>query len=216
MTTSAQAPSASVMILLRDSTTHLHAQAEGHPFQRSLVSGAVTRDAYARYLQQMLLVHRALESALRTASQTVPAIKRVVTAEQYQEPYLLEDLRYYSAPTEGVSPTPGARAVIERISRAAATAPESLLGFHYVLEGSNNGNRFIAKAIRGAFRLSGTEGVKYLDPYGDRQREVWSAFKAAMDAETFGQNHVQAMVDAAKDMFEGITAISNDLTAPTG
>lgn len=214
MTTSAAAPSGSVMLLLRDSTAQLHSQAEGHAFQRSLVTGAVSREAYARYLQQMLLVHQALESALRAAAQTVPAIGRVVTTEQYQEPYLLEDLRFYAAPSQGINPTPATRALINRIKDDAAKSPASLLGYHYVLEGSNNGNRFIAKAIRGAFRLQGDQGVRYLDPYGDRQREVWSAFKAAMDAERFTDAQTQAMVQSAKAMFEGITAISGEVSAP--
>ncbi len=209
MTTSTT-PSSSVMIQLRDSTTHLHAQAEGHAFQRSLVTGEVGRDAYARYLQQMLLVHRALESALRDASNKVPAISRVVTTEQFQEPYLLEDLAFYGASSEGLTPTPGARDLISQIT---AASPAALLGFHYVLEGSNNGNRFIARAIRGAFRLEGSKGVRYLDPYGERQREVWSAFKTAMDAERFTDAETAAMVEAAKAMFECITAISNDLTS---
>lgn len=199
------------MLLLRDSTTHLHSQAEGHAFQRSLVSGTVTRENYARYLQQMLLVHQALESALRAAAAKLPAVSRVVTPEQYQEPYLLEDLRYYGAPSANLQPLPSTSALINRIHSVAANTPVALLGFHYVLEGSNNGNRFIARAIRGAFKISGAEGVRYLDPYGDRQREVWAAFKVAMDAESFSEADSQAMVEAAKAMFEGITAISQDL-----
>ena len=205
--------SPSVMLQLRDSTAHLHSQAEGHAFQRSLVSGTVTREDYARYLQQMLLVHQALENALRAAAPKVPAINRVVTSEQYQEPYLLEDLRFYGASATAVKPLPSTSALIKRISAAWNSTPVALLGFHYVLEGSNNGNRFIARAIRGAFRLSGAEGLRYLDPYADRQREVWAAFKTAMDAESFSEADAHAMVDAAKAMFEGITAISQDLVA---
>lgn len=208
MTTAPTIPSGAIMTLLRDSTSDLHSQAEGHAFQRSLVTGTVSRERYTRYLQQMLLVHLALEADLRDAAGLAPAIGRVVTSEQYQEPYLLEDLRFYGASPDGAHPLPATTALIDRIHTAARTTPASLLGFHYVLEGSNNGSRFIARAIRGAFRLTGSEGVRYLDPYGDRQREVWAAFKAAMDAESFTADEMHAMVEAAKGMFKGITAIS--------
>lgn len=208
MTTAPTIPSGAIMTLLRDSTTDLHSQAEGHAFQRSLVTGTVSRERYARYLQQMLLVHVALENALRAAAKVVPAIGRVVTPEQYQEPYLLEDLSFYGAQPDGAQALPATSALIARIQAAAKATPAALLGFHYVLEGSNNGSRFIARAIRGAFRLTGSNGVRYLDPYGDRQREVWAAFKAAMDAESFTAAEMHAMVEAAKEMFQGITAIS--------
>ncbi len=210
MTTTTSAPS--VMARLRDSTGELHAQAESHPFQRALVSGAVETPAYTAYLQQMLLLHQALESALRNASLALPAIARIVTQEQYQEPYLLEDLRHFAVAPHRLTPTPGARRLIEQILQAADRDPASLLGFHYVLEGANNGNRFIARALRKALNLSGSQGVRYLDPYGDRQREVWSAFKSAMDAESFTESQTTIMIEAAKAMFQGIMEISRDLT----
>lgn len=209
--TTTTAPAPTVMTRLRDSTGELHAQAEGHAFQRALVSGAIEAPVYTAYLQQMLLLHRALESALRGATVSLPAIGRVVTPEQYQEPYLLEDLRFFEASAQGLTPTPGARRLIERITRDAARDPASLLGFHYVLEGANNGNRFIARAIRKALNLTGSQGVRYLDPYGERQREVWSAFKSVMDAEPFTETQATIMVEAAKAMFRGIMDISSDL-----
>lgn len=212
MTTAAPLQTFSVMTLLREGTSDLHTRAETHDFQKSLVSGRISREAYAAYLQQMLLVHRALESALRAAQDRVPAIARVVTAEQFQEPYLLEDLAFYDAPTTGYAPTPGTAALIERIQRDAQQQPLALLGHHYVLEGSNNGNRFIARAIRKAFGLTGDAGVRYLDPYGERQRDVWSAFKTEMDAQGFTEPDGAILLDAAKAMFQGITAISEDLS----
>lgn len=200
----------SVMILLRDSTGDLHAQAEGHAFQRAMVTGSVDRGDYVRYLQQMLIVHRSLESALRASAARVPAIAGVVTPEQYQEPYLLADLRYYEAPAD-VAPLPATTELVRRIEQTAKESPIALLGHHYVLEGSNNGSRFIARAIRKAFDITGEDGLRYLDPYGDRQREVWTAFKAAMDAQSISPGDAARMVEAAKVMFEGISGISEDV-----
>ncbi len=58
--------------------------------------------------------------------------------------------------------------------------PLRLLGMHYVLEGSNNGSRFIARHVGRAYQLSTGPGLRYLDPYGDRQRAYWMDFKNAM------------------------------------
>jgi len=192
---------------LKDGTWDLHAQAEKQPFQQNLVKGKVTRDAYAGWLAQMLLIHTALERRLRELCEKDPRVAAVVTDEQQQEPYLLADLAAlgYDKPAEPLAST---AALIENIEKTAKAEPIRLLGFHYVLEGSNNGNAFIARAVRPALGLEPGSGDRYLDPYGERQREVWAGFKTAIDGESFTAEEQDAMVAAARDMFAAISDLS--------
>jgi len=204
MTTTATPP---LSQKLKDGTWDLHSQAEKQPFQQNLVKGQVSRDAYGGWLVQMLLVHSALEKRLRTLCESDPRVAAVVSDEQYQEPYLLADLAAlgYTRPATALEST--AR-LIETIENAA---PLRLLGHHYVLEGSNNGNAFIARAVRPALRLEAGSGDRYLDPYGERQRAVWGAFKTAIDEQAFTEDEQTAMVEAAREMFAGISALSAEL-----
>ena len=93
-----------VMERLRAETADLHSSAEGKDFQRRMVKGELTRDDYARWLGQMLLVHRALEAPLR-ALMGSPAFA-ALREEQLQEPYLLEDLDALGQDPAAVTPLP--------------------------------------------------------------------------------------------------------------
>lgn len=201
---------------LKAETAEHHTAAERHPFQRSLVRGTVGREGYAEYLGQMLLVHAALEAGLRRAAPAVPAIAKVVREEQYQEPYLRRDLAHFGVDPAAVTPSPATAELVARLERVARERPLALLGHHYVLEGSNNGSRFIARAIRSALGLSGREGTEYLDPYGEAQRANWAQFKADLDACGLSEAEGDVLVKAAAEMFEGIHRISEDLSAAVG
>jgi len=197
---------------LKSGTWDLHQKAESQPFQKSLVKGEVSRAGYAAWLGQMLLVHRVLESRLRELAERDGRVASVVTSEQHQEPYLVADLAALGADAAGAAALPATADLIRTIEEAAEREPIRLLGFHYVLEGSNNGNAFIARAIRSALGLEPGAGDRYLDPYGPRQREVWSAFKTQIDAQGFEDAEQRAMVEAARDMFEGVSAMSVDMS----
>lgn len=200
-----------IMEVLKTSTASLHDAAEGHQFQRSLVKGDLTREQFASYLAQLLLVHRALEAELRRHAPTTPAIARVIKPYQFQEPYLLEDLAFYGVDPSRAEPLPATSAIVEEVRRASGADPLSLLGYHYVLEGSNNGNVFIARALAKSFGLTGNEGLRYLNPYGDQQRPYWAAFKDDMNACGFSPVQMKTLATAAMSMFKAIGAISSEM-----
>ena len=199
-----------VMERLRAETADLHSSAEGKDFQRRMVKGELTRDDYARWLGQMLLVHRALEAPLR-ALMGSPAFA-ALREEQLQEPYLLEDLDALGQDPAAMTPLPATAALVASIERAAAETPLALLGYHYVLEGSNNGNRYIVRQLAPALGLNG-HGQRYLDPYGAEQPAKWAQFKRDMDAVGFAPADADVLVAAAREMFSGIGAISEALGA---
>ncbi len=202
----------SVMKRLRESTRDLHDAAEHHDFQRAFAQGSLPRDRYVGYLGQMYLVHKALEGQLRNAAESSEAIRSVVDERQYQVPYLVEDLEFFDVDPDSIEPLPGTRRVVDEINQMASE-PASLLGLHYVLEGSNNGSRFIARGLMSAYGLTPGPGLRYLDPYGDEQRERWLAFRATMDEVGFSQEDSDRLLEAARHMFQSIVDISDDLLA---
>ena len=202
----------SVMQRLRESTRDLHDAAEHHDFQRAFAQGSLPKDRYVGYLKQMYLVHKALEEQLRNAAESSEAIRSVVDERQYQVPYLIEDLEFFGVDPDSIEALPGTQRLIDDIEQMASE-PASLLGLHYVLEGSNNGSRFIARGLMGVYGLAPGPGLRYLDPYGDEQRERWLAFRATMDEVGFSPEDSDRLLKSARHMFQGIVDISDDLLA---
>lgn len=194
------------MTLLRDQTAEAHAAAEREPFMRSLLRGEVSRAGYVAYLEQMLVVHRALESALAACPDA--KVRRVVRGEQFQGPNLAADLRALGG-RETPEPMAPAAALAERLR--ALTDPSALLGALYVLEGSKNGAVYLARAVRRALGLSAGMGDRYLDPHGPAQKDVWATFKGRMNAEPWDETQRASMVASARAVFEGMQAIAEAL-----
>ena len=199
-----------VMERLRTETRDLHDRAERQEFQRRMVSGGLTRDDYVAWLGQMLEIHRALEGALAAHIGVDPRFS-AVTHRQLQVPYLLDDLAALGADVENLRPLPATRSFIARIEADAESEPLRLLGYHYVLEGSNNGNRFIARALLPSLGLDRDSGGRYLDPYGAEQPAVWKAFKAEMSRTGFSADEMDRLVAAARVMFDAIADVSSEL-----
>lgn len=211
--TAATTDPSGVMARLKAETQDLHNAAEDHELQRTLFKGRLAREKYVEHLGQLFVVHRALEARLVAAQAATPAIAAVVKDYQLQSPYLRADLAHFGVDPERIAPTPAAAAIVERIERTAKENPVALLGYHYVLEGSNNGSKHVAIAVRKAYGLTAGQGDRYLDPYGERQRELWAEFKRDMEAVGFDDAQAAALVDAARAMFAAISAIGDDLMA---
>ena len=197
---------------LRTETRDLHDSAERQDFQQRMVRGALTREEYAAWLGQMLLIHRALETPL-AARLAADARFAAVTPEQLQVPRLLADLEALGVAAAGIRPLPATEELTTRVAVEAQADPLRLLGYHYVLEGSNNGNRFISRALLPALGLERDRGGLYLDPYGADQPAVWRRFKDEMGRVAFSAAEVDTLVDAAREMFAAIGAVSEGLAA---
>lgn len=204
----------SVMDRLKTETVEQHHAAEHHPFHRDLAKGRVSRDQYYAYLGQMLHVHRGLESLLRRIVAARPDVASVVTDEQFQAPYLEEDLLHFGVDPETAEPSPATGRFLDEIARCDADADWlRVLGMHYVLEGSNNGSRFVSMNVAKMLGQQQGSGLRYLNPYGERQREVWAGFKERMNAVGFTDAQKREIVEGAKAMFDWISEISDDLAA---
>ena len=203
----------STMQQLRDSTRAEHQRAEHHPFQQAMFKGELSRDEYAAWLAQMHLVHSSLETALRQVGKDHQGIRTVVRDYQYQTPYLVEDLEHFGVDPDSIEPLPATQRFIAAVEDGKDD-PLLLLGLHYVLEGSNNGSRFIARHVAQAYQLAPGPGLLYLNPYGDKQREYWMTFKNDMATVPFTEADNERLVEAAKLMYQTVAELSEDLAAP--
>jgi len=199
-----------VMPELKNATQTLHDATENGTFNKRLVMGQLPREAFVELLGQMFLMHRALEARLREAVDRNPDWRSVVRDYQYQAPYLREDLEHFGADADAIEPLPATTAFLQRVDEFAATGDAAILGAHYVFEGSNNGSRFIARALRRAYDLTDA-GLRYFDPYGEKQTEYWSAFKDAMNEIAWSRDETQAMIDAACRTFEATGTVHEAL-----
>lgn len=200
-----------VMERLKTSTQPQHDAAEHHPVQRALFKGRLPREGYVEMLGQLFLVHRALEESLRALLGARPALRSIVQDWQFQEPYLRDDLSFFGFASESIAPMPATVALLATIDRATRETPLAILGMHYVVEGSNNGSRYSAMAVRKAYGLPAGKGDRYLDPYGESQRERWAGFKTAMNASSFSEREAEELLLGAGAMFDGIARMSDDL-----
>ena len=206
----------SIMTRLKSATAELHRLAEGSSLQQRLVKGALPQDLYAAFLGQMYLTHSALEDSIRDVSATHRAFAEVLRDYHWREPQLSEDLDFLGTDLDTITAIGSTGTLVDDIHRAAAEQPVALLGILYVLEGSTNGSKFIAKAIRKAYGLGQGPGASYLDPHGDLQRERWQAFKRDMDGVGFTETEASAIIDAARRMFRALTDVSDELSEPVG
>jgi heme oxygenase len=154
----------------------------------------------------MLWVYRALEShftgsAAGRGGFAVTEWRRTLDLER--------DLQYW-----GVEPATGPAAAttrfVDQLGAWAESDPVALLGVLYVLEGSTNGSRFIAKSLRRAYPGADVGGMRFMDPYGESQQEHWRAFKAELDR-VVASDAGQSLITAARATFAAVSAIGAEL-----
>lgn len=205
----------SIMLRLREDTAELHRRAEQSRLQRQLVRGQLARDAYTAWLGQMHLIHTALDHALQSAQQQDSRLARVVRPEQLHAANIAADLQFFGSDAQSIEPLPATSAFIVFIEKTG-TIPSAILGIHYVLEGSKNGARYIAKAIQRAFSLEWPAGLQALDPHGEEQPALWGAFKQRMDELPLDDEERAAIIQAACATFDFITRMNDELADRLG
>lgn len=199
-----------IMDLLKDATAEQHRDAETRRLQKAMVQGRISDAEYGAWLGQMYLVHRALDEALRDALPANPVLGDIVRDEGRHVANLREDLAVLGVHADSVPALPATVRLIESIRTCVRDQPLALLGHNYVLEGSMNGNTYIARALA---RSLPHASRRYLDPYGDAQRPTWQSYRERMNAADFDAGSAAAMLGAAQEMFAGIAAMSDEIVA---
>ena len=191
---------------LKTETAEQHKRAENTEIQKLLVHGRVTREQYGAWLGQMKHVHAALESAVARQARADARVK-IAQMEGSQAARIAADMQVVGA--ADAPALASTQALIAEINRTDAVG---LIGMHYVLEGSMNGGKFIAMGVRRGLGLTTGQGDTYLDPYGERQRGVWAAWKGALDATEFSADESERVLAGAKAMFDGVTGLGMELS----
>jgi len=200
----------SVMQRLKTETHDLHTHAETRTLQRAIAAGEVDRTTFTAYLGQLYHVHRSLEAALESSRDTFPIVGALATGDRMRVPDLERDLAYFGVDSEQRAAGESARRFSEQIEQARETDPVALLGALYVLEGSTNGGRFLARALRKSWDLD-EDGCAYFDPYGDEQPQKWATFKQQMDEAPLDPGQEDAIVEMAKATFHVIADVSDEV-----
>ena len=207
----AMVPSAPIMQQLREDTHALHRLAEGQEFQMQLMRGRLPQQLFVAYLEQLFLIHQQLESSLITLAESLPAVGHVVRPDYYHELRLRRDLQFFGSRPDHVQPLPSTTRFLAQLNDCADHEPVTLLGVHYVLEGSKNGGRFQAVKVRDAYALPDETGTEYLDPYGDQQPILWAQYKAAMNEVSLSQAERESIVAGAKETFWAFVDMCQEL-----
>jgi len=200
--------SARIMENLKESTAEQHRDAERRQLQREMVRGQLAPETYAAWLGQMFLVHEALWESIAARRADHAPLAAVVLDEGLHVGHLRADLAAFDIDADDVAPLPSTQRAIQAIAKESESDPLSLLGYNYVLEGSMNGNQYIARALQQA---PGISAMSYLDPYGEMQRPSWQAYRERMNEAGFDESQGQRIVVAAGNMFSFIAEMSDDL-----
>ncbi len=201
----------SVMDLLRESTKDLHSSAEANEFQHLLGSGKVQKNDYCNYLQQIYLMHKAIAECLDEAKERNSAVEAVAKEYHLDLTCVRNDLEHFGCKPESAVPVKATTNLIESMRDTAHHHPYGLLGYLYVLEGSTNGAKFLAKSLRAGLSLPETVGASYFDRYGEKQRERWNGFKHDMNMIGFSEEERNLLVEKAKETFAAFGKIGTEL-----
>lgn len=197
---------ATIMERLKSETAEQHKQAESVELEKQLASGELPRQKYVEYLGERLFLHRVLEEKLLKLRESDPRTATIITDDRFHSKRLEDDLSFFNVDIDSLEPSEPTKQMLAEME----TDSVAILGYFYVFEGSTNGARFIAKALR---RVHGLEdrGLQYLDPYGEEQRAIWMKFKDEMNAQPFSDEEKSAMIEAAKNAFTGIMRIDSSI-----
>ena len=203
-----------IMGHLRETTRALHKDAESRPLQRAMAMGKLPPGSYVMYLGQLRHLHESLEASLDAVLQSHPGLAGLFTDDRRRVPDLDRDLASFGVSPETIPVLPPTVEFIGRVEDLADSDPVALLGPLYVLEGSTNGGKFLARVLERSLQIEARAGLSYMDPYGDRQPEMWAEFKRLADQIELTPDQLDAVSEAARDTFRAIAAISDSVLPP--
>lgn len=202
---------ASLADTLREKTKDAHSRAERHPMQARMVQGCVTRGEYAAWLVQMLAMWRSLDAALKSLAGKDERLGAMLRPYHVHAHRIEEDLAHMGFAHDAAGVQPTAAAFASAVRDAGERGHVGVIGAWYVLEGSTNGGRFIAKALSRSLDLPGTKGLTSFDPHGEQQRPRWQAWRADLDAQAWTESERDAIVATASATFDAIYDLMEEL-----
>jgi len=191
---------------LKTKTQDLHVAAEHHPFQQRLLRGGMTTPELAAFINEMMHVQLALESALRSTSN---ASVRTLVRDWHVRSHLSKHDVIALGGTPSPAPNHSAtQKFCDVIRNAAERDPTALVGILYVLEGATNGNVYVGKALEKHLNLAPGAATRSFDPHGADQRPRWMAFRSELNGLALDPATTTQVVEAARATFQAVYDIS--------
>lgn len=197
-----------IMARLKAETDELHTRAERHPIMHAMISGEQPPAVFAAHLQQLLLVHERIENALDDLRLRDALVAKLYDERHRKTNLLRADIAHFGISADQSEPLGATIDFLETLETLADENPLAWVGAWYVLEGSANGGKFIAKVLQNRPEFLG--GLSYLLPYGDRQPEMWTEFKTTMNEAGLSSDDERTLIDAALATFRGIIEICDE------
>lgn len=176
------------------------------------MKGTLPQFKYVNNLKQRYLLQKAFEEIL-SGHRSNPDVNTVVTDEQFHAEKAAEDLRFFGVDPDSVTPVPATEKMITFFKDCAEQDPRLLLAIHYILEGSNNGAMFIAKAVKEAYQLEGTDGTYHLQPYGTAIREKWRVFAQQFNSLDISDELMTEMITVGRQTFHHMNCVAKEAHA---
>ncbi|MCA9294965.1 MAG: biliverdin-producing heme oxygenase [Phycisphaerales bacterium] len=206
-------PAASLSMQLREDTADAHRAIERRPLQKHIAAGTVAPITLARYLAQLQRIHAAIETRLDELITHRPDLALLLDDHMYHSRRLDDDLRAIRAAHPSIdAPLAATDRTLQHLHDDAPPHALAIIGAHYVLEGSMNGNAFIVRGLRRSTDIVTQIGLSYFEPYGAAQRDRWTVFRLTLDAIDLAADERASILRAAAQMFEDLMFIGDDIT----
>lgn len=170
---------------LRTSGKDDHRRAEQMPYLAALVDGSLDRDGYAAMVAQHYFIYDVLEQASEVMRDD-PVVGPLVTDRLTRLPALERDLRFLLGPgwRSAIEPGPSTARYVARMREVCFTWNGGFLAHHYTRYlGDLSGGQYIARAVRQAYELAGSDGTEFyvFDGIPDAG-EFKAGYRTALDA----------------------------------
>lgn len=195
---------------LRAATAPAHAGLDGAPFFQALSAGELPLESYVGQLRALSVIHGVLEEALSTCADA--RVGSVWSDDMRKLPLLQQDLRHFEPQLvkDLKEAIVAAMAVETDIRLRLLERPLSLIGYHYVLEGSTLGAQVLRPMVARTFKLT-DDGLAYLSSYGSEVRVRWARLGSRVNALSLTPTERKEVVEAAVACFAKLAALFGTL-----
>ncbi|MGM0481905.1 MAG: biliverdin-producing heme oxygenase [Pseudomonadota bacterium] len=184
----------SILEQLREQTRPAHAALEAQALLQRLLSSQLTEREYGQLLQSMLAFYQSLESELIPATAALLA-RHPDPDYRYlpRAPLLANDCRALGFDSRDVNHSP----VSPRLDGSGVY----LLGVLYVIEGSSQGGRLIARHLDHTLGIKQNSGASFFNIH--RWDNSWTAFRQwlSRDLAYHYQDDIKKMIKGANTTF---------------
>ena len=167
---------------LRSATWHRHEVFERLPFVLAMINGTLTLESYVCQLRGFASVLATLESVL--AESRSPLLKAFSPVLKSRFDLLCQDMSFF-APHMVPDIVPAIKVALElsrKIRREVVAAPDKLLGYLYILEGTTRGNQVHLPDIVRCFNLTDGVGAAFYRGYDGATASHGEEFSAVMNS----------------------------------